>query len=241
MPKICSKCHQEKPLTDYCKDRRSKDGLVRNCLACRRLQNREKYLLNSDREKERARLWFKNNPERAAAAARAYYELNRQAELARGKAWHESNKNRKAETMKKWYAENRQAHDLASKNWAQANPDKVSKTTKNWHAANKDRKTQTDKEWALLNPHVRAASSAKRRAAKLLRTPAWLTPEEIAAIKALYERAKQLEAETGIAHQVDHILPIQGRKVSGLHVLANLQILTATENRQKLNKWVSHD
>lgn len=48
-----------------------------------------------------------------------------------------------------------------------------------------------------------------------------------------YRRAKELTTETGIKHEVDHIIPLRGRNVSGLHIPINLQILTITENRQK--------
>jgi hypothetical protein len=82
-------------------------------------------------------------------------------------------------------------------------------------------------------PHVQAARRAERRArqARLLqRVPEWAN---LGAIKATYREAARLTKETGIAHHVDHILPLNGKTVSGLHVEANLQILTARENLLK--------
>ena len=76
---------------------------------------------------------------------------------------------------------------------------------------------------------------ALRRAAKLQRIPAWLTDKHRKEIAAIYKQAAQITAHTGIAHHVDHILPLQGKNISGLHVPSNLQILTATENKSKGN------
>lgn len=78
--------------------------------------------------------------------------------------------------------------------------------------------------------------SAKRRAAVTRATPGWADLERIAEI---YDQAAMLTAKTGVEHHVDHYFPIQGRRVSGLHVQNNLQILTATENLRKGNKLVN--
>lgn len=76
--------------------------------------------------------------------------------------------------------------------------------------------------------------AAKRRTAKLQRTPAWA---DMAAILAVYVEAARLTRETGIQHHVDHDIPLQGKLVSGLHVHNNLQILTGSENSKKRNRF----
>jgi len=91
--------------------------------------------------------------------------------------------------------------------------------------------------WAASNKGKRAATAAKRRAIKALATPAWLTQSDWNAIEALYVKAAELTAETGIEYEVDHIIPLQGETVCGFHCPENLRIVTRSENRQKCNKF----
>jgi 5-methylcytosine-specific restriction endonuclease McrA len=80
----------------------------------------------------------------------------------------------------------------------------------------------------------RAARDGERRAEKLQRRPAWADMAEIA---AFYHKARTLTYATGVAHEVDHIIPLRGKLVSGLHVAGNLQILSADANMRKKNKY----
>lgn len=68
-------------------------------------------------------------------------------------------------------------------------------------------------------------------------TPNWLTTEMLSEIKEIYARRQEVSNVTGIEHHVDHVVPIQGIDVFGLHVPWNLQILTAEENLRKSNKY----
>lgn len=68
-------------------------------------------------------------------------------------------------------------------------------------------------------------------------TPKWVTDSDMLAMNDIYKEARRLTRETGIRHQVDHIIPINGEKVSGLHVPQNLQILTQAENVSKSNRY----
>jgi len=72
----------------------------------------------------------------------------------------------------------------------------------------------------------------KRYARKRHATPAWANFE---AIRAFYRKAHRLTIETGVRHEVDHIVPLQSPFVCGLHVEYNLQILTSLENKKKRN------
>jgi hypothetical protein len=86
------------------------------------------------------------------------------------------------------------------------------------------------------HPEKRTARNAAHRANKLQRTPPWLTAEHRADIRRIYRASADLTATTGECYQVDHIVPLRGEKVSGLHVPWNLQVLIASENLAKSNK-----
>ena len=56
-------------------------------------------------------------------------------------------------------------------------------------------------------------------------------------IKEIYDKCRRMSLITGVAHQVDHIIPIQHSNVCGLHYYKNLQILTAYDNQLKNNSF----
>jgi excisionase family DNA binding protein len=84
---------------------------------------------------------------------------------------------------------------------------------------------------AALTPEQQAIVECRMRRVRMV---PWANPE---AIRALRAEARRLTAETGIPHHVDHVIPLQGDFVSGLHVEANMQILTGTENIRKRNRF----
>lgn len=91
-----------------------------------------------------------------------------------------------------------------------------------------------DREYVKNNRALSNANRAKRKAAKLRRTPAWA---DLDLIEVFYATAREMTEATGIPHEVDHVVPLRGKNVSGLHVATNLQILTKSENCSKGNKY----
>lgn len=79
-----------------------------------------------------------------------------------------------------------------------------------------------------------AARFARRRASKLQRMPAWADKRKIAAI---YANARKISISSGISYHVDHVVPLQGPNVCGLHVEHNLEIVTGVVNQAKGNRW----
>jgi hypothetical protein len=94
-----------------------------------------------------------------------------------------------------------------------------------WYHKNKER----------LAP-IHLHNCRKRQSQVKIATPKWLTKEQENAILDVYKKAKELEKKDGIKRHVDHIIPLQGKTVCGLHVSWNLEVLTSKENISKGNK-----
>lgn len=92
------------------------------------------------------------------------------------------------------------------------------------------------KTWKAANPNLVIANSKHRRTKHKQATPKWLTQEHKAQIKQFYLDAMLVSKVTGVPYAVDHIIPLRGELVSGLHVPWNLAVITREENSKKSNK-----
>jgi hypothetical protein len=143
--------------------------------------------------------------------------------LAKEREWYLANKDKAHATQKRSHDNHKETGKAASKRWGEEN---------------KDRKLENTRRWQKENPGLVNAITARRRAAKLQATPKWLTEEQHAEITELYVLAKELQWLSEEPLEVDHIYPLQGEEVSGLHVPWNLQILPKKLNLIKSNKVV---
>jgi len=89
------------------------------------------------------------------------------------------------------------------------------------------------------NPAKRQALKVKRAAALINRTPKWLTAEDFWLMEQAYEHAVAQSIAHGIKFNVAHIIPLQGKYVSGFHCPDNLQVIPAKENFSKGNKFTN--
>jgi len=147
--------------------------------------------------------------------------------------WSEANPERKRTTNKAWREANAEYIAAANANWYAANTDHARQSMAAWHKANAEARSQYSAEWRKKNPGRDLALSRAKKARKIQRTPTWADHDKITAI---YEEAAAMRA-LGIDVHVDHIVPLRGKLVSGLHTHTNLQLLLATDNLTKRNKF----
>lgn len=103
-----------------------------------------------------------------------------------------------------------------------------------WRARDPQRARRQHSEWKKRNPAKVSAESMLRIARKRHATPPWVNRR---LLMEVYHLAKHKSAETGVPHQVDHIVPLRHPLVSGLHVPWNLAVIPAIENVRKGNKF----
>ena len=138
-----------------------------------------------------------------------YRLKNREALLEKKRQYYENNKERHSEVMAEHYKNNSEKYKEKAIQWK------------------KDNRSRHN------------ASCMLRHTAKIQRTPKWLSSDDLWLIEQAYELASLREQTCGGKWHVDHIVPLQGKNVSGLHVPWNLQVIPASVNCSKRNSW--HD
>lgn len=152
---------------------------------------------------------------------------------------------------KAFLVENREEINLRSRQSRERRKDEINARVRKNRKLNPEKYRTVDNKRYDNNKEVRKACSrrsyrnkaghyahiAKLRAFNKKRaTPKWLTEEHKQQIKVFYEESSRLTKDTGIKYNVDHIIPINGEAVCGLHVPWNLRVITETENFKKSNK-----
>ena len=152
----------------------------------------------------------------------------------------------------KYYQDNKEKIDQQKKDWEQANLEHHKRTRREYYEAHREAilKEKAEyyqekrehilsykKTYNRLNRDNRNLIESKRYASKKNRTPPWLTKAQEIEIKSFYWLAQDLNKVTEGNYHVDHIIPLQGDGVCGLHVPWNLQVLPADINIAKGNKY----
>jgi hypothetical protein len=155
-----------------------------------------------------------------ANSLKKYYE-NHEAGKARLRAAHAKRVAENPNFYAEQYAKNREQDLQNSRNTYVRYADK-------WRAK--------QRLWSKNNRGIANALGRRYKLKKANATPLWLTPEQLYNMQCTYKVAAQLSANSSEKWHVDHIVPIRGKDVCGLHVPWNLQLLPAKMNMTKGNK-----
>ncbi len=180
----------------------------RSCLECRRIKAIEKY---------------RYDPE-------AYLEKQRK--------WQRANKDKVSVASKRWKTENSERNSETTKQRRVADAERIADVRRAYYENNKDSNREHGRKWCSENPERVAYHSGLRRALERSAAPAWLSDADLDEIQRIYAERNRMTKLTGVQHHVDHIVPLKGKNVCGLHVPWNLQVLSASENIRKKNKLI---
>jgi hypothetical protein len=185
-------------------------GSCAECLATRRREYmREWSAKNPELKKQRAADWYQSNREEIIERVRANYHKDLDKSRQRARDYAETHRAEARERIKKW---------------SQKNPEK---------------KRQNDKTWIEANKARSHSLKAKYRAARRQACPPWVDDAHMAKIHDIYRLRRELTDKTGTVYEVDHIVPLQGKTVCGLHVWWNLRVIPKEENNRRPRIWDS--
>ena len=179
------------------------------------------------------------DPEARKAYQREYAQRNRAAAYARVKQWRLDNPGARTEEARRYREKHPEKCLERTLRWISKNPEKYKEAQKKSAANQRALKPliikQRKAKYAQEHKDVVNAAVARRRAARIKRTPLWADKEKI---KSYYAVCAFFNEVNGyIKYHVDHIIPMQAELVSGLHVHNNLQILPWRDNVTKKNKF----
>lgn len=143
-----------------------------------------------------------------------FYEENAEEIKRRVKIYADSHREEKRATDKIYYESHKENYIRNAAKWDSQNPEKRREITNSYGKRNQPKKN---------------ARSAMYRAKKIQATPPWISQDQIDEIRRIYENCPK-------GFHVDHIIPLNGENISGLHLPWNLQYLPAIENLKKSNK-----
>ena len=132
----------------------------------------------------------------------------------------------------KYYAENKEKLTLDNKAYREKNRESLIAKAKAYRDATRSAATERTRVWRRLNRERTRELNNSRASRAREATPAWADKD---AIRAIYRQCGEFRA-AGIDCEVDHIFPLKGKTVSGLHCEFNLRIITAYENNRKGNQ-----
>lgn len=148
--------------------------------------------------------------------------------------YNKQNKIRRAEYDKLYRQNNKEKLSAQNKIRRSDKKELISQQQKEYKQRNKEHLSAYMRQWQQNRKPIIAAYEAKRKSTKLKSTPSWFEKD---LVDQLYKECREISKESGIEHNVDHIVPLVSDIVCGLHCMANLRIIPAKINQQKGNRF----
>jgi hypothetical protein len=142
------------------------------------------------------------------------------------------------ERYKRHYEVNRESILERTSKYGKENRSVTRKASKKYYHNNKEKEIARKRGWYSRNRSKVNSAASKYRASRQMATPDWLTDLQKKEIESFYYLAQDCKAVSGQSYHVDHIIPLNGKNVCGLHVPWNLQVLPSDVNISKSN---THD
>lgn len=208
--KICKGCGLNLPLSNFNKHSQTRDKLRAKCIECRRLEHIAYREANPEKIKEMQRICDARKVATPEGRERKRLINARYMATPEGKL-----------KARERYKRHIERNGYGKRKYKYVKRSGSSASTKRWRQNNKDKAN---------------AQYAYRRARKKNATPSWLTESDKESMLELYTICGMFKIYTGLEYHVDHIVPLCGKTICGLHVPWNLRVSTSLDNLSKNNK-----
>lgn len=180
-----------------------------------------------------SKIYYENNIEKIKISQKEYQRKNRKRISNAAKQYRKAN----ATSIKEWTTKHRknniEHYKKIGRNYYLKNKERCDRLKREWNAKNHERQKENKRIWRENNRGKVNEAVTRRHRVKIFATPPWAKRDEM---QKIYQDAANMR-KLGMDVHVDHIIPLQGKLVSGLHCTENLRIIYAALNLKKGNKF----